>query len=497
MNIVDPILFQGRYQPSTPALLLPGGSHEVVTYDQLGQLIHNVGRNAYENGLSRGNVVALIVKDPLLHIVLILGLAKYGIVTVTPNEAVLPASLRVDAIIADVAVSDVGGRRAIFVDESWIAGSGIPIDLGEVDDEDTSYCRFVLTSGTTGESKAAAFAHGRMAFRAMRHQTVFGHRYAECSRIMLDTGWSTAMAFTTLIYVLSRGGMLALRGRSIPETLQALINYRVQALVGSPGSLANLVDLQDKTPHSVPQLEAIVSIGSNLTPALAERVRSRLGTNLISAYGSTEAGVVASAPSTVLAKIAGAVGYITPDVEVDIVDGAGNKLGPGKEGKIRIRSGASPEGLLDRSQTLIPFDPEGYYPGDLGSFTSDGMLIVVGRETAIINLGGDKVSPEKIEMAIAGFPPVRDAGVFSLQSPLGIEQIMSAIVWHDNVDREASRQELRRHLELKLPIVQIPKLFVELDAIPRGQMGKIDRAVLKRVAGEILIRTQTQSAQKR
>lgn len=496
MNIVDPILFQGKYQPAAPALLIAGGRREVVTFAELATFIHNVGQKAYAMGLSRGDVVALLVKDQLLHVALILGLAKYGIITVTPHEAEFPAQLHVDAIASDVAISNAGKRRAVLVDHSWLEGSGLPIDLGRVTDEDASYCRFVLTSGTTGEPKAAAFAHGRMAYRAMRHQTVFGHRYAECSRIMLDTGWSTAMAFTTLVYVLSRGGTLALRGGSVSETLQALINYRVEALVGSPGSLANLVDLQNRKPQSIPQLDAIVSIGSNLTPALAEQVRSRLGANLISAYGSTEAGVVAAAPSTVVAKTAGAVGYITPDVEIDIIDEAGNKLELGQEGRIRIRSGAAPVGLIDRSQVLITFDPEGYFPGDLGAVTPDGMLIVTGRETSIMNLGGDKISPEKIEMVIAGLPQVRDVGVFTVKSPLGIEQIAGAIVWRDNVDREASRRDLRKHLELNLSGVQIPKLFVELATIPRGQMGKIDRAALKQVAGEVLIKTQAQPAQK-
>ncbi|MBI3699142.1 MAG: acyl--CoA ligase [Afipia sp.] len=496
MNIVDPILFHGRYQPAIPALLVPGAANEVVTYHQFSRIIHNIAKRGFDAGLASGNIVALLVQDQLLHVALIFGLAKYGIITVTPNDLRTPSGLRIDAVISDRPVGEAGGRKVLLVDPSWLQGSGEPVKAAAIANEDQSFCRLVLTSGTTGESKAAAFAHGRMSVRAMRHQTVFGHRYAACSRVMLDTGWATAMAFTTAVYVLSRGGTLALRGRTAADTLRVLTNYQVQALVGSPGSLAELINLSDRTLLALPHFDAIISIGSILTPALGERVRSQLGTNLISAYGSTEAGVVASAPAAAIAHIPGAVGFVTPDVAVDIVDDKGKALAPGEIGRIRIRSGASPVGLIDQSGRLVPFDDGGHYSGDLGSFTPDGVLIIAGREKEIINLGGSKISPESIELALTKFAPVRDAGVFALPSAMGIEQIVGVIVWHDNADRDASRQELRRHLEHHLTVSQIPKLFVELESIPRGTMGKIDRAALAKAASDALKNTKAPIAQK-
>ena len=139
-------------------------------------------------------------------------------------------------------------------------------------------------------------------------QTVYGSRLPDCSRIFVDMGLSTGIGFTFLIYALSRGGTLFLRGGKAVDTLEALSAYRVQAMVASPKSLAEMADLCDATPAFAAGLDVVVSSGSQLTRALSERVRARLCTNLVSAYGSTEAGVVAAAPASAIASIDGAVG---------------------------------------------------------------------------------------------------------------------------------------------------------------------------------------------
>jgi hypothetical protein len=46
----------------------------VATYSHLAEMIHNTGRYAGEHGLARGQMVVLLIKDPILHVAFILGL---------------------------------------------------------------------------------------------------------------------------------------------------------------------------------------------------------------------------------------------------------------------------------------------------------------------------------------------------------------------------------------------------------------------------------------
>ena len=95
----------------------------------------------------------------------------------------------------------------------------------------------------------------------------------------------------------------------------------------------------------------VLSAGSLLSNALSFRVRARICPNVVSLYGSTEASMIAVAPAHALAHQAGAVGYVLPDVSVEIADAAGNALPAGAEGLVRIRSPTAPDDIWARRPT--------------------------------------------------------------------------------------------------------------------------------------------------
>ena len=477
MNIVDSVLFQSKCQPLALALCIPGTKFNHVTYGQLARFIYNVGRNAQSCGLVRGNKVALFVRDPILHCVLILGLTKLGIVTVSSREQNLPKELTVDAALADSSYPVDGPHRVTVVDNTWLAGDGLPLEPSTyADDSADDPCRIILTSGSTGFPKAVLRTHRNVSTRIHRLQTVYGSRFADCSRIFMDVGLSTGIGLTAFMYLLSRGGSLFLHGGKAIETFEALAAYRVQAMIASPQSLAKMAELFDQNPALCPSLDVVVSTGSLLTKALSERVRSRFGSNVISSYGSTEACVAAAGPANVLAKVNGAVGYVTPGVTVEIVSESGERLPVGKEGHVRIRSDCVVDGYLgDPEATRLGFRDGCFYPGDIGVVTSSGMLIILGREQTLINLGGDKVHPERVESAITSFAGVRDAAAFDTLTLGGMHVLGSAVVWRG----DANEQGLKDYLHQTLPPVFIPKFFLSVPEIPRTSNGKIDRVRLK------------------
>lgn len=119
MNIIEPILFQCRWQPLALALCAPGTIFNSVTYERLERFIHNVSRKAEQHGLTRGNIVALFIKDPILHSIVILGLSKLGVVTLSARETRLPNELHADAVLVDSSYPSGGHYRTIIVDKSW------------------------------------------------------------------------------------------------------------------------------------------------------------------------------------------------------------------------------------------------------------------------------------------------------------------------------------------------------------------------------------------
>lgn len=485
MNLVDPILFHGKFQPTAPAILL-AGDHPPITYAQLARFIHSVSRKAHNQGLIPGQIVALLVSDPILHIVFVLGLTKLGVVTVSGHQLELPAVLRADAVLSDAPLPSAAAA-VIKIGWDWLKDDHTPVEPDQRKVAENRYSRLILTSGTTGEPKAVALTHGQALTRVMRQPFVFGSRFSECSRILIDMGLSTVAGFSAMFSTFWRGGALFLRSKDLDATLHSLAAQRVQAMVASPKGLAELVELHDRMPDKIGKFEVIVSSGSALDKRLLQRARAHLCHDLCSIYGSTEYATVAVAPSELLEEIDGVAGYVIGGATVEIVDDDGRVLPVGEQGRVRTRGISAAEGYVDGTlNRMQAFPKEGFCLGDLGFMTPQHYLVISGRENAVINLGGDKISPEKLELAIVGCPGIRDAAVFTLRSPLGIDQLIAAVVWDENERPETRMRDLHTFLEDKLQPQYVPKLFVMLSEIPRNHMGKIDRSALKQAGTEVL-----------
>ena len=475
MNVVDAVLFQCKLQPPAPAMCAPGKGLGLVSYGRLARFIYNIARRARGVGLTRGDVVAIFIDDPILHSAFILGLTYAGIVTLSGRSAELPKELKINAAVSDSARPFTGNPgMTIVVDRSWTEGDDAPFQFPNAErGTDSELCRVALTSGTTGEARACGFTHDNLARRIARYDWLYGSTFPKCSRIFIDPGLATALGHHFWLHTLQRGGMVLFRGQEAGETLQAFGLYGVQAMIAAPAALGEFLDLCERHPAFSPKLDLIWTGGSPMTRTLAERVRSTLCSNVICNYGSTETNTVASAPSHTL-RMPGAVGYVAPDAAIEIVDARGNPLPPEKEGVVRVRSAVATEGYLgDQTESEKAFRSGWFYPGDTGMLTPDGMLVISGREAAVLNLGGDKVNPERIEEVLTSFPGVNRAAAFTVVNGRGTVELYAAVV----TDAFAERP-LRAHCQRHLPPEHVPMHFLRTAELPLNQMGKIERGRL-------------------
>jgi acyl-CoA synthetase (AMP-forming)/AMP-acid ligase II len=470
MIFSDPVLFQCRLQPAATAMCVPGGAFPLISYGRLERFIHNIARNAQAQGIRRGDIVALFIEDKILQAAFILGLDRLGAVTFLVRDLKLPKELNVAAVISSKPYRLEGAKRQIIGGAAWTEGDGAafatdPARSGE------DLAHIILTSGTTGDAKAVAFSHALLAQRVFHYTWVFGVKASHCSRVFVDPNLSTSIGMVSWLGVLQRGGTVFFRGGEAAETFQALDLYKIQCMIGSPGALAEFVSLYEQAPGFPSNLEVIVSTGSALSKTLSERVRARLCSTLITGYGSTETTQTAVAPTHAIAHIPGAVGYVLPSARIEIVDASGKVRAPGEEGLIRISSALNASGYIGNPPgSEQAFRDGAFYPGDIGNLTPEGLLIISGREKSILNLGGEKISPERIEQVVASFPGISQAAAFSILNPLGIEEISVAVV-ADSVDKEALLAHCRRLLRVEF----VPSHFQLVRGIPMTPMGKVDR----------------------
>jgi acyl-coenzyme A synthetase/AMP-(fatty) acid ligase len=475
VNIVDPILFQCRINAGQPAICAPGENIEPMTYAQLEFMLNSLTRAVLQLGFKRGQVVGVDIGNKILHVMITLALARIGVVTVSCRGRTLPKELGAAAVMIETSEPFANVDRTILVDRAWARGDGSPLDASQFVTNGEELCRIILTSGSTGVAKGVAFSHRKLFEKNARLDYTRLDRWSRSARLYCDLGLSSSLGFYYVLYMLSRGGMIMLMGDNQLATLQALNLFVMENMATSPFGLGEYLKFYEKQPTFRCGFDHILVAGGALTKQLAARAWARMSPNLITTYGAAETGAVASGDARVTTEVAGAVGFLLPEAEAEIVDDADRPLPRGREGVVRVRTAQAADCYFGDPETSARYFRGGwFYPGDIGYVRDDNLLVVSGRQETLINVGGDKVNPEIVEEVLLAYPAIADCAVLNMPNELGIEEIHALIMPRANV----AESDLRKHCAEKLQRGFIPVRFIAVEKIPRNDMAKIERGKL-------------------
>ena len=479
MNIVEPVLFQCKLNPMTPAICVPGTKYGSVNYGLLEKFIHNAARNGLQTGIAPGSLVATYISDAILDTSLTLGLMYAGMTTLSLRGPKPVTGINPDVVLTDTPAKITGDVTVLAVDQSWLDGGGAavsPINAHQTDANDL--CRIILSSGSTGVPKGVAFSHEFMAARTTYYMYSKGPRFAHCQRFFCDLGLSTSPGFGYVMSLLTRGGTIYFLGPDPSDILQTIDLHRVQGMATSPYGLGEFLRFFEADSAFEVPFDHIICQGAKLSPDLSYRARARMCQNLYSSFGSTETSTVAFGPVNLLSRVPNAVGYIQPGVTVEVVDGSGAILPPLRDGALRIRTAHMAAGYVGDPETTQRLFRNGFfYSGDIGHLTPEGLLVVTGREKAALNIGGETVHPEVVEQIIASFEGIHEAGVVAVDNELGIAELIALIVAPGLIDDGA----LRNYCAIRLPSSCVPVEFIVTDKLPRGGQGKLERQRLAEI----------------
>ena len=148
------------------------------------------------------------------------------------------------------------------------------------------------------------------------------------------------------------------------------------------------------------------------------------------------------------------------------------------------RSGRIPLGYFDDADaTRKTFrhveDRRVVIAGDLAELVADGTLRLHGRDSLVINSGGEKVFVEEVEEVVRAHPDVADALVVGRPSDRWGHEVTAIISLHQAT---SSPPDLREHCIEHLARFKVPKQFIVVDAIRRLGNGKADYRWAKTIA---------------
>ncbi len=451
-------------QPGSLAIVTPTYS---LTFRQLADAVAAAAAALLTRGVRPGQLVALdlpagaewVVDLALLH----LGLASVSLRGVSDKRAI-----RFDHLVGEASGFNAPGTAGPH-----------PLPPGGSFDGPDAIFRYLLTSGTTGAPRAAAYS-----LRAFEYRMADGAAHWTDGRPELTLiGLSTTGGFHAAAASLELGVPYLAVDAIDAASLRLAARHGIRVLCGSPTQVARALQVMQAESIELPELEEIRLAGALPSTLLLDFIASTVGVEVRNVYGSTEGGGVSQIRLTAETDRED-VGTVLPDVELQIVDPSGRPVEPGVEGSIRYRTPGQVSGYLVDG-IVEPFEDGWFMPGDRGRLTPEGHLVLAGRESELLNLGGVKVDPQRIDDIAAGFPGLIDSAAFAIERRPGIPEAALAVVSTPECDLRG----LDRLLRTQMPTGH-PTAFWRIDGIPRSRLGKpfrgqlteaYDRVVLKRV----------------
>jgi long-chain acyl-CoA synthetase len=470
-RLIEPAI---QSYPERIALITPDG--QPVSYGKLARTVQAFSAAALDASLRRGDRVTLEIDNYAVQVCLMLGLSRLGVVTIMggSTDAVLAAGLHVDAAITLERIKKPEPRNILF-SQAWFAPAGdrdLPLP-GFADERETALV--VASSGTTGQRKFMPLSIARVAGRLALFDPLYGTGFPNK---MITIGPMTQYGFLLILRALQHGWMVMRPGDSPRKTLELMNAHAIDEICTIPNVVMDLVRAQETSPLALPSLKQIVIGGSAISREAMREAQARVCQSILTSYGATEVGPIAAASIDQLAgKPAGAVGYVRRGAEVRVVDDSGAELPGGTQGqlKIRVASDLQVEKYLNAGPAAETSLKDGwFYPGDTGYVMEDGMLVVTGRVSDVINVGGNKLAPGAIEAMLAAVAGVRQAAAVGVGNAAGFEDVCVAVVCEPMVTEDALRTALMKRLGRTTPLrVKI------LDSIPLNAGGKPDRSKLR------------------
>ena len=475
-----------------PGRIAVDDGHRQWSYAELDRRANRIA-NAILDRCGPGNEpVALLYDHGAPLIAAVLGTLKAGkiYVALDPADGVSRfdttlVTAHPQLVVADqansaraIAVPNVGGRTLIDGRDT----AGFQDHQPDVNLTPDTLAYIFFTSGSTGAPKGVVDNHRNVLHNILRYTTNLG--IGREDRLTLLQSCAFSGSVSSLFCALLNGAS------SYPFDLRRL----------GTSPLADWIDANQVTVyHSVPSVfrritksatrfpsvRVVRLEGDTASPADVALFRERFSDDCLLAIGlgATETGLSCQ---HIVGGVHGfpadsvSVGIPPLDVAVSIVGEDGERVSHGRPGEIVVHSrylAVGYWGRPDLTSKVFHESDDGsraYRTGDRGAIQEGGRVDYLGRIDHRLKIRGNAVEPAVVERAILDTGFTRESVVGGRMDAWGEQRLVAWIVSNGQL----RAVNLRASLSAVLPSYMVPSVFVQIDAMPLSDNGKLDRQAL-------------------
>lgn len=365
----------------------------------------------------------------------------------------------------------------------------------------------IYTSGSTGRPKGVMVEHRSLVNLLTSMSELVGMHRGD--RLLSVTTVAFDIAGLELLMPLLVGARVVIADRQTSSDprriMDLLLREQITVLQATPATWRALIE---SGWTGEPRLRALCG-GEALTADLADQLFRRTSA-CWNVYGPTETTIWSSAhcinapahPSPVVP-----IGRPIANTRIYVLDEHLAPLPIGVVGEIYIAGTGVARGYFNRPElTAERFVPEPfvtasgarmYRTGDLGRLLPEGSIEYLGRNDFQVKLRGYRIELGEIEAVLMSHASVRQAVIVAREDGPDDPRLVAYVVENGgtSVKRRGSRKnhppamgtlsdQLRTHLQHRLPDYMVPSSFVMLDALPLTPNGKLDRGSLPAPEGD-------------
>lgn len=466
-----------RGRADTPALDF---NQDTYTFGELDDRSNRLAHFLTAQGFRPGDRLCVYLANCVEIIDLYLACVKTGVIFVPIN--ILYRDREISHILSDAE------PRAVVSDESLSAI--VPIwtrarlrdamkqslairPINRLDGD--SPAGIIYTSGTTGASKGAVLSHNNFGVNALNLLTCWQITADDRLLLALPLFHVHGLGNGVHSWLISGCRMRLLERFSHQSASEEFLQFRPTLFFGVPTMYVRMLEWEPDIAREIGSFMGLFVSGSAPLPAtVLDEFEKLFQHRILERYGMSETLMNMSNPY-LSERRAGTVGLPLPGVSVRLLDRGGNPVADGETGEVYVRGSNVFSGYWRREDATRSAFLYGFFrTGDLATRSADGYYTLCGRKSDLIISGGFNIYPREIEEFLQEQPEIAEAAVVGVPDPVRGEVPIAYVVVRGELDSVLMEARCRS----QLASFKVPRRFVEVGALPRNALGKIQKHLL-------------------
>ena len=486
-SIVEAVFLHAKETPDKLCVADAGSSY---TYFEYSRKISKIARLLTDKTVGAGDKVVVKCTQNVDYLALAFGIQLIGAVFVPVEKSCSDEKLMHIAKIcrAKLVFTDKTGdlndgfmllitdfiRESEVLEESAFLPENFP--------ENNEICEILFSTGTTGKEKGIEITNSNNI--ALAENVIYGVEMKDDNVELIPSPMNHSHGLRRYYANMYKGASVIVQNGVMNAKLffNLMDKYKVNSIDLVPTALSVLLKLSKDKFGEYKEILRYIQLGS--APLMEEdknRVKRLLpATRLYNFYGSTESGCICIYDFNSGKDKPNCIGKPTHNAEIFMVDENRKTVLSSKEntGLLASRGGQNSPGYFeDEEETRLAMEDGVVYSKDEAYFDEDGDIILLGRKNDVINVGGNKVSPEEIENEVLKIEGIKDCGCISVKDAVKGEVPKLFVVMEPG--RELDIKYIKTALMGKMEAFKVPQFIETIDKIPRTFNGKILRRELE------------------